>query len=131
MLMFLEATYPNYLDMIRDGHYVPTKIVHIRIPILKKTEYSIRRINILMFLEATYHNYLDRICDGVPTQIVHTQVVEGQTILEHYVIKEKKYWTPKEKNEVLKDAKVRNILHYSLDTLMSNMVIVYKTAKEI
>ena len=32
---------------------------------------------------------------------------------------------------MLKDAKVRNILHNSLDSVMSNRVIAYKTAKEI
>ena len=36
-----------------------------------------------------------------------------------------------EKVVVLKDAKVRNILHNSLESVMSNRVIAYKTAKEI
>lgn len=25
--MFLEATYPDYLDMINDGSYLPTKLM--------------------------------------------------------------------------------------------------------
>ena len=33
--------------------------------------------------------------------------------------------------EVLKDAKVKNILHNSLNNVMSNRVIACKTAKEI
>ncbi|KAL8094142.1 hypothetical protein AgCh_035852 [Apium graveolens] len=46
-------------------------------------------------------------------------------------LKEKSEWTPEEKVAMLKDAKVRNILHNSLDSVMSNRVIAYKTAKEI
>ena len=47
------------------------------------------------------------------------------------MVKDKAEWTTEEKNMVLKDAKVRNILHNSLDTVLSNMVIALKTAKEI
>ncbi|XP_074328043.1 uncharacterized protein LOC141665955 [Apium graveolens] len=51
--------------------------------------------------------------------------------LEHYVIKEKSKWLDPEKVAMLKDAKVRNILHNSLDNVMSNRVIACKTTKEI
>ena len=37
----------------------------------------------------------------------------------------------KKKADVLKDAKVKNILHNSLDEVLSNRVITCKTAKEI
>ncbi|XP_074351415.1 uncharacterized protein LOC141690521 [Apium graveolens] len=50
---------------------------------------------------------------------------------EHYVIKEKLKWLDAEKVAMLKDAKVRNIMHNSLDNVMSNRVISCKTAKEI
>lgn len=46
-------------------------------------------------------------------------------------MKYKKDWILKENMKVLKDTKVRNILHNSLDVVMSNMVIVDKTIKEI
>ena len=39
--------------------------------------------------------------------------------------------TPEEKNELLKDANVKNILYNSLDTIMSTKVIAFKTTKEI
>ena len=45
--------------------------------------------------------------------------------------KDKFEWTPEEKADVLKDAKVKNILHNSLDAVLSNRVITCKTAKEI
>ena len=84
MLMHLEATDPEYLDVINDGLYKPSKLV-----------------------PGTY------------------------TVAEHYQLKEKKEWTTEEKAIVLKDTKVSNILHNSLDSVMSNKVIAYKTAKEI
>ena len=84
MLMHLEATDPDYLDIVNDGPYKPTKLV-----------------------PAT------------------------TTVEEHYLMKDKREWTTEEKAMMLKDAKVRNILHNSLDSVMSNRVIAYKTAKEI
>ncbi|XP_074342742.1 uncharacterized protein LOC141680407 [Apium graveolens] len=50
---------------------------------------------------------------------------------EHYAIKEKSKWSDVEKVVILKDAKVRNILHNSLENVMPNRVIVCKTAKDI
>ncbi|XP_074353946.1 uncharacterized protein LOC141692889 [Apium graveolens] len=50
---------------------------------------------------------------------------------EHYIRKEKSKWSDPEKASMLKDAKVKNILHNSLDNVMSNMVITCKTTKEI
>ncbi|XP_074377051.1 uncharacterized protein LOC141718569 [Apium graveolens] len=50
---------------------------------------------------------------------------------EHYVRKERSMWSDPVKASMLKNAKVRTILHNSLDNMMSNRVIAYKTAKEI
>ena len=87
----------------------------------------------MMYLEAADFDYLDGFHDGpyVPTKLVPQIVTDGKTIPEHYVVKDKAEWTTEEKNMVLKDAKVRNILHNSLDTVLSNRVIALKTAKEI
>ncbi|XP_074374229.1 uncharacterized protein LOC141714618 [Apium graveolens] len=51
--------------------------------------------------------------------------------LENYAIKEKSKWSDPEKAAMFKDAKVRNILHNSLNNVMSNRVISCKTTKEI
>ncbi|XP_074377734.1 uncharacterized protein LOC141719260 [Apium graveolens] len=51
--------------------------------------------------------------------------------LEHYAIKEKSKWSYPEKDAMLKDAKVMNILHNSLDNMMSNRIISCKPAKKI
>ena len=87
----------------------------------------------LMFLEATDPDFLDRINDSPhePKKLVPAAVVDGVTILEHYVAKDKFEWTSEEKTDVLKDVKVKNILHNSLDEVLSNRVITCKTAKEI
>ena len=110
-----------------------TKYEHIRIPVLKKTDFSTWKIKMLMFLEATDPDYIDRINDGPhePRKLVPSAVVDGVEIPEHYVAKDKFEWTAEEKADVLKDAKVRNILHNSLDEVLSNRVITCKTAKEI
>ena len=94
-----------------------SKYESIKIPILKKTEYSTWKVKMMMFLEAADCDYLDRIHDGpyVPTKLVPQVNTDGKTVPEHYVIKDKAEWTAEEKNMVLKDAKVRNILHNSLD----------------
>ena len=86
-----------------------------------------------MFLEATDPDYIDRINDGPhePRKLVPSAVVDGVEIPEHYVAKDKFEWTAEEKADVLKDAKVRNILHNRLDEVLSNRVITCKTAKEI
>ena len=110
-----------------------TKYEHIRIPVLKKTDFSTWKIKMLMFLEATDPDYIDRINDGPhePRKLVPSAVVDGVEIPEHYVAKDKFEWTTEEKADVLKDAKVRNILHNSLDEVISNRVITCKTTKEI
>ena len=109
------------------------KYEHIRIPVLKKSEYTTLKVKMLMFLEATDPDFLDRINDGPhePKKLVPAAVVDGITIPEHYVAKDKFEWTSEEKVDVLKDAKVKNILHNSLDEVLSNRVITCKTAKEI
>ena len=45
----------------------------------------------MMYLEAADYDYLDRINDGpyVPTKLVPQVVVDGKTVLEHYVVKDK------------------------------------------
>ena len=45
-----------------------TKYEHIRIPILKKSDYSTWKVKMLMFLEATDPDYIDRINDGHTSQ---------------------------------------------------------------
>ena len=110
-----------------------TKYEHIRIPVLKKSDYSTWKVKMLMFLEATDPDFIDRINDGPhePKKLVPAAVVDGITVPEHYVAKDKFEWTSEEKIDVLKDAKVKNILHNSLDEVLSNRVITCKTAKEI
>ena len=110
-----------------------TMYEHIRIPVLKKSYYSTWKVKMLMFLEATDPDYIDRINDGPhePIKLVPAAVVDGVTIPEYYVAKDKLEWTPEEKIDVLKDAKVKNILHNSLDEVLSNRVITCKTTKEI
>ncbi|XP_074346295.1 uncharacterized protein LOC141685072 [Apium graveolens] len=51
------------------------------------------------------------------------------TVPEHYIRKEKSEWSELKKASMLEDAKIRNILHNSLDNIMSNRVIACKTAK--
>ncbi|KAK1364807.1 hypothetical protein POM88_040368 [Heracleum sosnowskyi] len=106
-----------------------TKYESMKIPILKKTEYPTWKVKMLMYLEAMDPDYLDRIRDGpyVPTRIV----AQTDTVPEHYMVKVKSEWTPEEKVDVLRDAKIKNILHNSLDAVMSNRVIACKSSKEI
>ena len=82
-----------------------------------------------MYLEASDPDYVDRVNDGpyLPKKIVP----QTPTKHEHFVIKEKSEWSPEDKAEVIKDAKVKHILHNSLDNVMSNRVIACQTAKEI
>ena len=110
-----------------------TKYEHIRIPVLKKSEYTTWKVKMLMFQEATNPDFLDRIHDGPhePKKLVPAAVVDGITVPEHYVAKDIFEWTPEEKADVLKDAKVKNILHNNLDVVLSNRVITCKIAKEI
>ncbi|XP_074356105.1 uncharacterized protein LOC141695788 [Apium graveolens] len=83
----------------------------------------------LMFLEAIDDAYIDIINHGPP----YPQKIISMTptIPEHYIRLEKSEWSDPEKAAMLKDAKVMNILHNSLDNIMSNMVIAYKTVKAI
>ena len=86
-----------------------------------------------MFLEATDPDFLDRIYDGPhePKKLVPAAVVDGTTFPEHYVARDKFEWTQEEKADLLKDAKVKNILRDNPDPVLSNRVITCKTAKEI
>ncbi|KAK1360650.1 hypothetical protein POM88_045124 [Heracleum sosnowskyi] len=106
-----------------------TKYESMKILILKKTEYPTWKVKMLMYLDAMDPDYLDRIRDGpyIPTRIV----AQTNTVPEHYVVKVKSEWTPEEKADVLRDAKIKNILHNSLDVVVSNRVIACKSAKEI
>ena len=77
-----------------------TKYEHIRIPVLKKSDYSTWKVKMLMFLEATDPDYIDRINDG-PTRAKKACSSNGLlmevTIPEHYVAKDKFEWTPEER----------------------------------
>ncbi|KAK1357060.1 hypothetical protein POM88_050316 [Heracleum sosnowskyi] len=101
----------------------------MKIPILKKSEYPTWKVKMLMYLEAMDPDYLDMIRDGpyIPTRIIE----RTETVPKHYVVKAKSEWTPEEKAHVLREAKIKNILHISLDAVMSNRVIACKSAKEI
>ncbi|KAK1378452.1 hypothetical protein POM88_025196 [Heracleum sosnowskyi] len=101
----------------------------MKIPMLKKSEFSTWKVKMTMYLEASDPDYIDRINDGA---FVSTKPVDAtETTPATVVLKENKEWTPEDKAAMLKDAKVRNILHNSLDTVLSNIVIACKTAKEI
>ncbi|KAK1358784.1 hypothetical protein POM88_043258 [Heracleum sosnowskyi] len=106
-----------------------TKYESMKIPILKISEYPTWRVKMLMYLEAMDPDYLDRILDGpyIPTKFVE----RTDTVPEHYVVKGKSEWTPEEKAHVLREPKIKNILHNSLDAVMSNRVIACKSSKEI
>ncbi|KAK1378454.1 hypothetical protein POM88_025198 [Heracleum sosnowskyi] len=106
-----------------------TNYESMKIPILKKSEYPTWKVKTLMYLEAMDPDYLDRIRDEpyIPTRLVE----RTETVLEHYVVKAKSDWTPEEKAHVLREPKIKNILHSSLDAVMSNRVIACKSAKEI
>ncbi|KAK1397404.1 hypothetical protein POM88_007267 [Heracleum sosnowskyi] len=106
-----------------------TKYESMKIPILKKSEYLTWKVKMLMYLEAMDPDYLDRIRDGpyIPTRIIE----RTETVPEHYVVKAKSEWTPEEKSHVLREPKIKNILHSSLDAVMSNRVIACNSAKEI
>ncbi|XP_074357342.1 uncharacterized protein LOC141697050 [Apium graveolens] len=80
-------------------------------------------------MESKDDSYVDIINDGppYPTKVIAMTT----TVLEHYIRKEKSEWSDVEKDAMLKDAKIGIILHNSLNNVMSNMVIYYKTAKAI
>ena len=82
-----------------------------------------------MYLEATDPSYLDRINKGpyIPKRLVG----QTETAPEHYIPKIKSEFSLEENAEMLKEAKIKNILHNSLDVVMSNRVIACKTANKI
>ena len=84
-------------------------------------------------LRATDVDYLDTIRDGpfVPTKLIPAMTVDDKIVEEHMVDKSKVEWTKEDKENVLKDAKVINILFNSLDSVLTNYVLSYKTAKEV
>ena len=82
-----------------------------------------------MFLEATDPEYLDKINDG-PYQPTKLSVAVGDKPQE-VVPKEKKDYTAEDLSSIMKNAKVRHLLHCSLDNVMLKKVIGCKTAKEI
>lgn len=77
----------------------------IKIHVLKKAEYSKWKVKMLMYLEAADLEYLDMMNDG--SYVPKKMVLLTPTVPEHYIIRDKKEWTPEEKAEVLKNAKVR------------------------
>ena len=105
------------------------KYENIKIPIFKKAQYPPWKVWTLMHLEATHPDYLDIINDGppVPTKLVPLNPI----VPDHYQVKERKEWFAEEKAVVLKYAKVRNILHNNLDSVMSNRVIACTIVKDI
>ena len=105
----------------------------VRVPILRKNEYNTLRVKMMLALEATDVHFLDRITKGpiIPQKLIPAHHEGGVEIPEHYVPKLQEEWTESEEKDVLKDAKVRNLLHNGLDPVMSNRVIACKTAKQI
>jgi len=81
-------------------------------------------VKILTYLEVSDLDYLDKIYDGL--FISTKKVPKNDIVPQHYVRKTKREMAPKEKNELRSDAKVKNILHNSLDTIMSNWIITFK-----
>ena len=83
-------------------------------------------------LEATDPDYLDKIKDGpyVPSKLVPQATLEGVKVIEeHFIDKPKSEWSKDDKENAFKDAKVRNILFNSLDTILTNYVISSTTTK--
>ena len=66
-----------------------------------------------------------------PQRLIPTTTVDGKVVEEHNGEKPKSGWSKEDKDNVLKDAKVRNILFNSLDSVLTNYVISCKTAKEM
>lgn len=73
--------------------------------------------------------HLDRIIDGPykPTKL--SVAVANQPA--KMIPKEKGDYTPEDISSIAKDARVRHLLHSTIDNVMSNRVIGCKTAKEI
>ncbi|KAL8120353.1 hypothetical protein AgCh_017508 [Apium graveolens] len=101
----------------------------IRVPILKPSEYPIWKVRMSMFLEATDPEYLDKINEGPQKPTKLSVVVADQPA--QTVPKEKNEYIAEDILSIAKDAKVRHLLHSSIDNVMTNRVINCKTAKEI
>ena len=71
----------------------------------------------MLYLEAADPDFFERITNG--PHILKKLIPQDGTTPEHCVDKQKADITKEEKLEVLKDAKVKFILHYSLDAVMS------------
>ena len=106
-----------------------TKQESLKIPVLNKVDYPTWKVKIILYFEAVDPDFIDRITDGphVPKKLIPK---EGTTP-EHYVDKTREELTREERLEVLKDSKVKSILHNILDSLMSNRVIACKIYKQI
>ncbi|KAL8102540.1 hypothetical protein AgCh_027156 [Apium graveolens] len=99
------------------------------VPILRASEYPIWKVKMAMFLEATDPEYLDRIYDGPhkPTKLSVVVAYQPAKVIP----KEKGDYTAKDISSIANDARVRHLLHSTIDNVMSNRVIGCKTAKEI
>ena len=104
-----------------------------KIPMLKRNEYTQWRVKMMHHLRATDIDCLDRIKDGpfIPSKLVTAINIDGKVVEEHLVEKPKAEWTKKDKDNILKDAKVINILFNSLDSNLTNYVLSCKTAMEV
>ena len=104
-----------------------------KISMLKRNKYTQWKVKMRHQLEAIDPDYLDRINDGpyVPSKLVPVMTIDGNIFDEHKGDKPKAEWTKEEKEHVLKDAKVRNILFKSLDVVLTNYVLSCKTAIDI
>lgn len=101
----------------------------IKIHVLKKSEYTTWKVKMTMYLESVDPDYLDMI--NVGPFILTKSVAATPEKPEHLINKPKSEWIPEERALVRKDAKVRNIFHNSLDSVLSNRSIACKTAKDI
>ena len=101
----------------------------IKVSILKIHEYPIWKVRMAMCLEATYLEYLNIIYDGPhrPMKVAILLVGERKKMID----KDGKDYSPEDISSIMKDAKVRHIMHSSLDSVMSNRGIGCKITKEI
>ncbi|KAL8109020.1 hypothetical protein AgCh_025203 [Apium graveolens] len=101
----------------------------IKVPILKVHEYLIWKVRMAMCLEATDPEYLNKIYDGPHKPMKVVVFLAGEP--ERMIDKDRKDYSPEDISSIMKDAKVRHILHSILDSVISNSVIGCKTTKEI
>ena len=104
-----------------------------KIPMLKRNEYMQWRVKMMCHMEATYIDYLDKIKDGlyVPSKLVLAKTIDGKVVEEHLVEKYKAEGTKEDKENVLKDENVRNIMFNSPDVVLTHYVLSCKIAAEI